>query len=263
MKLKLKIGICIIAGSAACNQAKSVGMKQKMLSAPTSTQHYVLVKDLNHTTKIVDVEFGSSKVRLLKEKIRDFSGIPEDDQIILFNGKYLRDEVLLSSYNIGRGSNLLLSTKGLKGGMYIKGPHGKGQSGVGVSNLSDRFSMCRGVSLFGYCTKCCGQSSSFHNTIGSINGKMGRGLEMHSLLRDAKCHIHNTPILKKDINELVFYKCKFELVGTKFDLKAKNFEGKYYRHVDRTDNEDLNGYIEYPKDKWEPYVELWIKAVGI
>lgn len=53
---------------------------------------------------------GSDTVLMLKHQINEAVGLPVEKQKILYRGKYLDDDMLLSHYNIVSGSMMFVST---------------------------------------------------------------------------------------------------------------------------------------------------------
>jgi len=261
MKIKLALGICIVAGSSACNQARNLGMKQAMLTTRSkSIQSHVLVRDFNHNTKVVEVDPRKMKLGVFKKKVRDFSGIPVRRQRILFNGKYLiNDDTLLSSYGIDNESSLNLMSTGLMGGT-VYGPYGSGDKGVSTKKGPKRLNMCNGVNVYGNCSVCRGEASSHHGMKGKIDGELGNGHEMHHLQNIAFCHLHNIKL--KNLTRIIFFKCKFEIYGILRIPVPPKYDGVVHK-VKITSKYDKNGYREFPRHKWEEYNNLYLKAIAI
>lgn len=53
---------------------------------------------------------SSDTVLMLKHQIHEMVGLPVEKQKILYRGKYLEDDMLLSNYNIVSGSMMFVST---------------------------------------------------------------------------------------------------------------------------------------------------------
>ena len=77
----------------------------------------LFVKTLTGRTMTVNVE-GTSTVAELKEKITEREGIPAEQQRLVFAGKCLEDDRVLSDYNIQKESTINLLLR-LRGGMQI------------------------------------------------------------------------------------------------------------------------------------------------
>lgn len=73
------------------------------------------------TITINDVDLGGP-VWLIKEAIQLKEGIPPSSQRIIFSGKQLQDDILVSSYGILAGSSLHLVLRLKGGGDQIRMP---------------------------------------------------------------------------------------------------------------------------------------------
>ena len=78
----------------------------------------IFVKTLTGKTIVVEVDPTSDTVESMKLKIQNREGIPYDMQVMVFAGKCLQNERILSDYNIQKESTLHMFLR-LRGGMQI------------------------------------------------------------------------------------------------------------------------------------------------
>jgi large subunit ribosomal protein L40e len=82
-----------------------------------SEPHKLTVKSLTGRNITIDCDLTTCTVAQFKVKIYYHEGIPEDQQRIIYEGRQLEDNKLLSEYNITNESSLHLVLR-LRGGMY-------------------------------------------------------------------------------------------------------------------------------------------------
>ena len=79
--------------------------KMSTLHLPLQLHHYIFVKISTEKTITLEIDPGDT-VKDVKVKIQDIEGIPQDQQSLIFSGKWLSYDRTLSHYNIQKGSTL-------------------------------------------------------------------------------------------------------------------------------------------------------------
>ncbi len=79
--------------------------------------HKLTVKSLTGRNITIDCDLTTCTVAQFKVRVYYHEGIPEDQQRIIYEGRQLEDNKLLSEYNITNESSLHLVLR-LRGGMY-------------------------------------------------------------------------------------------------------------------------------------------------
>lgn len=99
------------------NDSKFVSNKESII---------VYVKNISGKSSRIDVNPKITKVGELKLKIQDMEGIPPEQQRLIFSGRQLEDDIILSNYYVENGCCFHMVLR-LRGGMYneVSGRNGQ------------------------------------------------------------------------------------------------------------------------------------------
>ena len=86
-----------------------------MVAEPGDKGIHILAKTLNGNTITLDIT-DINTVKELKQKIKENKQLPEDQQVLTYNGKNMEDDKNISYYNIQKGDMIQITSR-LQGGL--------------------------------------------------------------------------------------------------------------------------------------------------